>query len=591
MSSLDIARSIAFSGLSATQVQISVTSANISNADTKGYTEKTANQSASVTGGVGTGVTITGITSAVDKLLLKSLVGADSDLGAADTTNSFLTELQQLYGSTSSGDSSTTGTSLANTLAAFESALSSLASTPSSASLQSNAVSALAAVTTQLQQTSSGIQTLRSNADQDIASSVTDINSDLQQISDLNKQIKQQAAAGQSTADLEDQRNSALQDLASMMNVSYFNTSTGDLQVYTGSGQALVDSTAHPLSYTALPSVTASTTYSAGSSSGFSGITVNGVDITSQISSGKVSALITLRDQTLPAAQSQLDQLAQQLAASVNAVSNQGTSVPPPSSLTGTATVSSATALSATGTVRIAVADKSGNLVSYKDLDLSSYATVGDLVTAINGISGLSASVDANGHLSISATGSGNGVAINEMTSSVGSSGEGFSDYFGLNDLITGTGASDIAVRSDILNGTAALPTATLDASSTLTVGNSVLSPGSATVVNALSSTLTGSTNFAMAGGLGATTGSFTDYAAAIVANVASKATQASATYTAKQTAQSTYASSLSSQSGVNLDQESANLSSLQNKYAAASQIITTINAMFSALMTAMSAS
>jgi len=591
VSSLDIARSIAFSGLSATQVQISVASANISNADTKGYTEKTANQSSSVTSGVGTGVTITGISSAVDKLLLKSLVGADSDLGAADTTNSFLTELQQLYGSTSSSDSSTTGTSLANTIAAFESALSSLASTPSSASLQSNAVSALAAVTTQLQQTSSGIQTLRSNADQDIASSVTDINSDLQQISDLNKQIRQQAAAGQSTADLEDQRNSALQDLASMMNVSYFTTSSGDLQVYTGSGQALVDSTAHPLSYTALPSVTASTTYSAGSSSGFSGITVNGVDITSQISSGKVSALITLRDQTLPAAQSQLDELAQQLTATVNAVSNQGTSVPPPASLTGTAPVSSTTPFSATGTVRIAVADKSGNLVSYQDLDLSSYATVGDLATAINGISGLSASVDANGHLSISATTSGNGVAINEMTSSVGSSSEGFSDYFGFNDLITGTGASDIAVRSDILNGTAALPTATLDASSMLTAGNSVLSPGSATVVNALSSALTGSTNFGMAGGLGATTGSFTDYAAAIVANVAGKATQASAAYTAKQTAQATYANSLSSQSGVNIDEESANLSALQNKYAAASQIITAINAMFSALMTAMSAS
>ncbi|MGF6306710.1 flagellar hook-associated protein 1 FlgK [Bradyrhizobium sp. i1.8.4] len=591
MSSLDIARSIAFSGLSATQVQISVASANISNADTKGYTEKTANRSSSVTSGVGTGVTITGISSAVDKLLLKSLVGADSDLGAADTNNSYLTELEQLYGSTSSADSATTGTSLANTIAAFESALSSLASTPSSASLQSNAVSALAAVTTQLQQTSSGIQKLRANADQDIASSVSDINTDLQQISDLNKQIKQEAAAGQPTADLEDQRNSALQDLASQMNVSYFTTSSGDLQVYTGSGQALVDSTAHPLSYTPASNVTASTTYGTGSSNSFSGITVNGVDITSQISSGKVSALITLRDQTLPAAQSQLDELAEQLASSVNAVSNQGTSVPPPVSLTGIATVSSSTPLSATGTVRIAVADKSGNLVSYKDLDLSSYATVGDLVNAINGISGLSASVDANGHLSISATGSGNGVAINEMTSSVGSSGQGFSDYFGLNGLITGTGASDIAVRSDILSGTAALPTSTLDASSTLTVGNSVLSPGSATVVNLLSSTLTGSTSFAMAGGLGATTGSFTDYAAAIVANVAGKATQASAAYTAKQTAQSTYASSLSSQSGVNLDQESANLSSLQNKYAAASQIITAINAMFSALMTAMSSS
>ena len=589
MSSLDIARRIAFSGLSATQVQISIASANISNADTKGYTEKTANQSSNVTAGVGTGVTITGISSAVDKLLLKSLVGADSDLGAANTNNSYLTELQQLYGSTSSGGSSTTGTSLANTLAAFESALSSLASTPSSASLQSNAVSALSAVTTQLQQTSTGIQKLRANADQDIASSVSDINSDLQQISDLNKQIKQEAAAGQPTADLEDQRNSALQDLASQMNVSYFTTSSGDLQIYTGSGQALVDSTAHPLSFTPTSNVTASTTYVAGSpTSGFSGITVNGVDITSQISSGKVSALVNLRDQTLPAAQSQLDELAQQLTASVNAVSNQGTSVPPPASLTGTATVSNATPLSATGTVRIAVADKSGNLVSYQDLNLASYTTVGALATAINGISGVSASVDANGHLTISASGSGNGIAINEMTSSVGSSAEGFSDYFGLNDLITGTSASNIAVRSDILNGTAALPTSTLDASSTLAVGSSVLSAGSATVVNALSSALTGSTNFAMAGGLGATTGSFTDYAAAIVANVAGKAAQASSTYTAKQTAQSTYASSMSSQSGVNIDQESANLSALQNKYAAASQIITSINAMFSALMTAM---
>jgi len=586
--SLDIARSIAFSGLSAAQVQISVASSNISNADTKGYTEKTANQASNVTAGVGTGVTVTGITSTVDKLLLKSLVGATSDLGSADTTNNYLGELAQLYGSTASSGSSTTGTSLGNTLASFESALSSLSSTPASASLQANAVNALNDVATQLRETSSNIQKLRANADQDISSSVGDINKDVQQITDLNAEIKQENAAGQSTADLEDQRNTALQDIASMMNVSYFTASNGDLQVYTTSGQALVDSTAHTLSYTAAASVTASTTYSAGSSSGFSGITVNGVDITSQITSGKVGALVTLRDQTLPAAQSQLDQLARQLASSLNAVSNQGTSVPPPTSLTGTATVSSATALSATGTVRLAVTDQSGNLVSYQDLNLSSYPTVGSLVTAINGISGLSASIDSSGHLSIAATGSGNGVAINEMTSSVGSAAAGFSDYFGLNDLVVGTGASDFAVRSDILGGSAALPTSTLDSSATLTAGSSVLSSGSATVVNALSDRLTKSTSFAAAGGLSATTSSFSDYAASIVSDVATKATQASATYTAKETAQSTYASSLSSESGVNLDEESSRLSSLQNKYTAASELIQIINTMFTALATAM---
>lgn len=590
--SLDIARSIAFSGLSSTSVQISVTSSNISNADTTGYTRKTANQSSSVTNGVGTGVTVTGVTSTVDKLLLKSLVSADSDLGLADTTNTYLTSLEKLYGSTSSTDSSSTGTSLANSIASLESALSSLASTPSSASLQSNVVSALDDVTSQLRETSSGIQKLRSNADQDISSSIDDVNTDLQNIADMNAEIKQTAAAGQSTADLEDQRNTALQDVASKMNVSYYTASNGDLQIYTTTGQALVDSSAHKISYTAAANVSASTTYMAGSSSsGFGAITVNGVDITSQISGGDIGALITLRDTTLPAAQSQLDQLATQLASAVNTVSNSASSVPAPTSLTGTTSVTSSTALSATGTVRLAVTDQSGNLVSYSDLDLSSYSTVGDLVTAINGISGMSASVDANGHLSIAATGSGNGVAINEMTSSVSSSSEGFSDYFGLNDLVTGTSASDIAVNSSILSGTDELQLATLDSSSSLTVGSSVLTSGSTTVVNAFYSALTASRTFSSTGGLAATTGSFADYASTIVADVASKASQASTNYTAKETAQSSYASSLSSQSGVNLDEESANLSTLQNQYSAVSALISAINTLFSALMTAVQSS
>src|ERR1043166_1793696 len=97
--SLDIARSIAVSSLMATQVQISVASANIANAGTTGYTEKTASQAALVSAGAGAGTVITGITSNVDKLMLKSLMQATSELGAADTSNSYLSQLQALYGS------------------------------------------------------------------------------------------------------------------------------------------------------------------------------------------------------------------------------------------------------------------------------------------------------------------------------------------------------------------------------------------------------------------------------------------------------------------------------------------------------------
>jgi flagellar hook-associated protein 1 FlgK len=583
--SLDVARSIAVSSLMATQVQISVASANIANASTTGYTVKTAVQAATVSGGVGTGTTITAITSNVDRLLLKSLVAATSELGSATTSSGYLDQLQALYGSTTGTDS--TGTSLANTLASLETALSSLSSTASSASLQANAVSALDDVAAQLRDTSSGIQTMRGNADTAIASAVDDVNTQLNAIASLNGQIKLAAASGQPTGDLEDQRNNALQDVASQMNVSYFISSSGDMQIFTASGQALVDSSVHPLSFTAASSVTAISTYDTTASTGLSGISVNGVDVTSQIGSGNIGALVSLRDTVLPAAQTQLDQLATQLASSLNAVSNAGTAVPPPASLTGTTAVTATTSLNATGTVRIAAADASGKLVSYGDIDLSTISTVGDLVTAINGISGLSASINSSGNLVITSSNSGNGVSINEMTSAVGSPAVGLSDYLGLNDLVTGTGASNIAVRSDILSNSGLLPVGTLDSSATLTTGSSVLSTGSATVIDALYSALTGNTSFSASGGLGASTGSFADYAADLVSNVASRATTATTTLTSKQTTLSTFSSAMSSQSGVNLDEETATISTLQNQYTAASQLIQSINAMFTALMTA----
>ena len=445
-------------------------------------------------------------------------------------------------------------------------------------------VSALDAVASQLRETSSGIQQLRANADQDIASSVDGVNSDLEQIADLNTAIKQAAAAGQSTADLEDQRNTALQDVTSKMNISYFTASNGDLQIYYVIGSGAGRQFAHTISYTPSSSVTASTTYGSRSASAASWSTAS----TSPRRSARAIGAPGHAARQHPAG---------------NAVATRhagDTARHQPQRGVERADLAAAAGqpdrFDHRGRHRHAVRDRHGAARRHRfqrqpgvlgDLDLSSYTTVGDLVTAINGISGLSASIDADGHLVIGATGSGNGVAINQMTSAVGSSGEGFSSYFGLNDLVTATGASDFAVRSDILSGASSLPLATLDSSAILTTGSTVVTSNAASVVDTLYQTLTGSTSFAAVGGLSATTGSFADFAATIVSNVASRASQASSTYTAKEAAQSTYANSLSSQSGVNLDEETANLSELQNKYSAASELIQIINSMYSALLTA----
>ncbi|NVO16629.1 MAG: flagellar hook-associated protein FlgK [Rhodoplanes sp.] len=583
--SLSAARSIALSALLTAQTRISVTSTNIANADTDGYTRKVATQSADVTDGVGTGVTVSSIASKVDKLLLSSLVSADSRLGAATATEEYTSLLQNLYGSTSSSDDTETGTSIANLIADLSSALTSLSDTPESETLQAQVISSLDTLASQLRSTSSSIQDLRANADADIDTSVDSINQALNDIDSYNERIVSAQASGAATGDLEDQRNTALENLASLTNVTWFTNSNNEVQVYTSSGQVLVDSSVHELSYSSASTVTSQTTYSATPPSGFSGITVDGVDITSQITSGKVGALITLRDDTLPAAQSDLDNLAVELADALNEVHNQGTALPAPSSLTGSTTLASSDALSATGTVRFAAVDSDGNLVSYADLDLSSYATVGDLVTAIDGISGLSASIDSSGHLVVSADDSSNGVAVNEMDSSVGTSAQGLSDWLGLNDLVTATSASNFSVRSDILSNTSLLAVSTLDSSSSPTTGSTVLSSGSSTISSALLDVFEQKHTFGGAGNLGSAKTTFANYASEVVGAVSTTYSSAEDELTTATSLQSSVSDAMSSESGVNVDEETNLLSELQNMYEAAAQIVSVLNQLFSTLI------
>lgn len=581
--SLTVARTIAYTALMATQVKMSVASANVANADTAGYTTKTANQSASVTSGVGTGITITGITSNVSKLLLKSIMEAAAELGAADTKATYTDRLQALFGTTSDADD--TGTSIGNSIASLETALLNLAATPESESLQSIVVDTLDTVAAQLRDTSASIQNLRADADDEIETKVQDVNDALHTIDDLNDAISRATALGQSTADLEDQRNTALESISSLMDVDYFVNSGGRMQVYTTGGQALLDGSVHELDYDSTAKVTAASVYNATPPSGFDAISVDGTDITAHIKSGEIGALIDLRDDVLPAAQAELDELATELSDALNAEHNQGTALPPPSALTGTQAVSASDAFSGSGTVRFAVTDADGTLVSYQDIDLSACSTVGDVVDAIDAVSGLSATIDADGNIQITADDTSQGVSINEMDSAVGADDQGLSDYFGLNDLVTATGASDFRVRSDILSDKSLLATATLDSSATLTAGDTVLAIGSADIANNLYDALTGSNKFDATGRLSTTTSSFASYAADVVAANASAASRAETVLTGKETTYATLSETMSSQTGVNLDEETSKLSELETLYQAAATLMQTINEMYQTLL------
>ncbi|RAI40552.1 flagellar hook-associated protein FlgK [Rhodoplanes roseus] len=583
--SLAAARNIAMSSLLTSQTRISISSSNVANADTEGYTRKTATQATDVTAGVGTGVTVTGISSTVDKLLVASLVKAESRLGAATTTEAYSSLLQDAYGTTSSDDSTTEGTSIANSIADLSSALTELADTPESATLQAQVIDKLDSLAAQLRSTSSTVQSLRSNADTEIETSVGQINQALNDVNSINKRIASASASGADTSDLEDQRNTALSTLGTLMNVTYFTGSNNQVHVYTSGGKVLVDSSAHELSYASASTVTSDTVYSETPPSGFSGITVDGLDITSQITSGNVGALIELRDETLPNAQKDLDSLADGLADALNAVHNQGTALPAPATLTGTTTLAGTDSFSGTGTTRFAVVDSDGALVSYADIDLSTVSTVDDLVSAIDSVDGLSASLDSSGHLVVTADDSDYGVSIGAMDGTVGTDEQGLSDWLGLNDLVTGKGAGNFSVRSGILSNTSLLAVSKLSDGGTLTTGASVLASGSTVIASALLDAFETKHTFGAAGNLGNAKATFATYASEVVGAVSTGYSSASSELTTATSLESSLSDAISSQSGVNLDEETNLLSELQTMYEAAAQVMSIVNDLFSTLL------
>jgi len=214
-------------------------------------------------------------------------------------------------------------------------------------------------------------------------------------------------------------------------------------------------------------------TYSGGSSNGTyaaitsqdinpaSGLAINPPQPFDQhLASGKIKGLIDMRDGTLSDLGQEVGNLARQTALAYNQVHNANASFPPPATLAGRNTGLDATdALNFSGKTTIAVTDPNGTLVQKIDVDFgaqtlsinggaaSSFAnTVGGLATALNTALGSNGSASfANGALTISATG-GNGVVVqDDATSPSSRGGTAFSQFFGLNDLFSGSAPSVLA--------------------------------------------------------------------------------------------------------------------------------------------------
>lgn len=435
-------------------------------------------------------------------------------------------------------------------------------------------------------------------ANREIDTLVDRANTLIGNISELNAEIARGTALNKPVGDLQDQRDRNVAELASIMDIRYFTRDTGEMVIFAGNGRTLVDTVSSEMSYAAASSMSADVSYPG---AGIDGISVGGTDITSSITSGKLKALVDLRDTVLPNLNTQLDNLATTMRDEIDAIHNDGTAVPPPNTLTGSTVFSDTSTDNAdiTGVARLGVVDADGNIVGTPiDLDFDDLAavvggtpTVDDVVDAINGVhagatpaipglAGATASI-SGGRLVISADDAANGIAVNEGTSQESSTGFAFSHFFGLNDFFTGSSAGGVArnitVRSELVSDPQLVARGELT-EATLASGDVAVGLGDGSVAQRIFARFNENLSFSQAGGLPQTSTSLSGYGAAIVSHNANLASTATSDYEYREVVFNDIKSRTTSESGVNIDEELGNLILYQNAYQANARMINVLS-------------
>jgi flagellar hook-associated protein 1 len=308
--SLQGALSIATSGLTSINVQLALLSHNVANASTPGYAVESSAQHNITAGDAGMGVVSGPATLAVDTQLQSDLLGQNATVAGLQTTQSALSAIDQVGGTPGQGQD------LASLLGQLQSQFSTLLNDPADPTQQIQVVATATRLAQGINALSNAYTTQRQAAQNNIVAEVTTLNSTLGTIGSLSDQIISAQARGQSTADLQNQRNAAVTTLSQLVDVNVLTQPSGDLLITTDDGSTLpIHGTANPIA-TSGANVQPGSFYPGG---GIPPITLNGSDITSALAGGQIGANLTLRDTTLPTDQAELDEFSQNLASRFDA--------------------------------------------------------------------------------------------------------------------------------------------------------------------------------------------------------------------------------------------------------------------------------
>ncbi len=428
----------AVGSLQAYATALQVTSNNVSNVNTPGYSRREVTFETTVVDGQAVGIEIGEVRRIVDTFLQSEVISASSSAAYYEVQATLHGCLQGLLGSP---DSSVT---LAARFDEVFGNFASLAVNPEDSARRLGSLEDLQSLASDISRLADQLQALRGDADRRIAGEVDMVNAALERVHALNPEIAQQKLVGGDSSILEDQRARAIEEIAATMDIRFVESEAGAISIFTRSGLTLLDASLRQLKYD--PAATIDTT------SRFGTLTVNslnpdgtlaatGSDLYPKLRSGSIKGLVDMRNIKLPELAAELGTLAGTLIDQMNAVHNAYSAVPPPQTLTGVNTGSLTTdAHGFTGKTTFAVLDANNQISSQVTIDFTGggFTTLANVITAVNaGLTGATMSL-TNGVLTLGATAGTDGVAIlDDATTPSSRGGRGFSHFFGMNDLLT----------------------------------------------------------------------------------------------------------------------------------------------------------
>ena len=228
---------IGVSGLNAAQAGISTTSHNISNVNTPGYARQLAVQTTNTPQYTGSGFFGQGTNVTTVKRLYSDFLATQTREAQAQSS-----QLSSLSGQLQNIDNllSDTKVGLSPVLDGFFTAVNTLASNPSDAAARQTLISGGQTLATRFRDLSSQLSSLRDQANATINQSVSSINAMTTQVAKLNSSITAALGTGNPPNDLMDQRDSLLRDLAKETRISVVSQDDGSVNVFMNNGQALV---------------------------------------------------------------------------------------------------------------------------------------------------------------------------------------------------------------------------------------------------------------------------------------------------------------------------------------------------------------